>query len=356
MDRRHFLNNMAGGVMGAAAATTLACGASPLRRTGVRRHGAADVPHSAVALVRGTDRRTLIRDAVDTFDDDLRDAVGDRRILVKINCNRPAELITRSHPDSVRGILDIVTRWHDRTITVGESISGSTADETYRFYGYDKLVSEYDIRLVDLNDESMIPSWIYDKDLAPTRIRVLEPFIDPDVFVISVTPMKTHDSVVVTLTIKNVVMGSPAKIPRLNINDKSRMHAGNSPKLINLNIFNLSQDVRPDFSVIDGLVGAEGDGPNRCDPVDHKIAVAGLDAVAVDLIGADLMGVPEGEAAYLDWAALAGLGQGDRDRIDIVGPNPGSLVMPYRMHKNIEWQRQWRREMDWDLMHGKKGT
>jgi uncharacterized protein (DUF362 family) len=63
----------------------------------------------------------------------------------------------------------------------------------------------------------------------------------------------------------------------------------------------------------------EGDGPSRGTPVDSRIALASVDPVAADTLGARLMGFDAKKILYLSAMAEAGMGQGDLDRIKLLG-------------------------------------
>ena len=105
----------------------------------------------------------------------------------------------------------------------------------------------------------------------------------------------------------------------------------------------VNQQSRPDFTVIDGVEGMEGDGPIAGTPVDHKIAMAGFDNIAVDSMCARLMGVPMEDVGYLNYSAAAGMGIVDRDRIEIIGSQvPENHIIKYKMNRNIETQLQWK--------------
>jgi uncharacterized protein (DUF362 family) len=319
---------------------------------------------SPVCLVKGTDRKKMIYDSMKPFESHLKEKIGTKQVLIKINCNRPGDQLIKTHPDAVRGVLEMVSSMTSRQILIGESTSGEeSTEETYSHFDYYRLEKEYNAKMVELNDWPITFASILDRDLFPEEIGILNPFLDPDFYIISVAPVKTHNTVVVTLSLKNIVMGAPKKRPKEGINYKSHMHGaghqagkstGETPKLINVNIFLLAHKVRPDFAVLDGFVGAEGDGPNNCDPVDHKVALSGPDFLAVDLIGSELMGVKLEKIGYLQWCGKAGLGQGDLKKIEIIGPDPKSLVIPYKLHTNINWQFEWDKPIDWGMVHPKK--
>jgi len=112
---------------------------------------------------------------------------------------------------------------------------------------------------------------------------------------------------------------------------------------LHFNMFVVARHVRPDFTVIDGLEGMEGNGPINGVPVKHGIALAGPDVIAVDRIGAELMGVDIANMGYLHFCAGDGLGNMDRSKIRIIGSgDPAKHVVRYKMHENIEWQLKWR--------------
>jgi len=349
--RRNFLKRGLLGAGGLALASTIipGCASRLVSKDDVR--GAVAVKNdSRVSFVRGSDRRDMIIKALEPFEREIAEGIKDKQVVIKINCVVDSNPLIATHPDAVRGILDFLGPHYDRKIIIGESTASEKGTRlTFEQYGFLPLEKEYNVRLVELNDESTTYHWILDKDLYPQRIRVINTFLDPDNYIISVTRLKTHNCVVATMTLKNVVMGSPLKIPAKNINDKYKMHATDerhrTPKLLNMNLFLMAHRVQPDFGVIDGFEGVEGNGPTQGEPVDHRVALAGADFLAVDRIGSELMGIPWENIGYLQYCAEAGLGQGDRSKIKIIGPNPRDHVIKYKLHENINWQLTWKDDL-----------
>ncbi len=349
--RRDFLGRSLKGAAGVAALPSILGGCAAGRVGRSRFDGTPEAVDSArVSLVTGSDRRDLIVDALKPHEDRIKRDIEGKQVVIKINCVVDSNPLIATHPDAVRGILDFLAPHYDRGIIIGESTASAHGTRlTFEQYGFLPLEKEYNVRLVELNDEPTTWQWILDPDMYPTRIRVINTFLDPDNYVISVTRLKTHNCVVATLSLKNVVMGAPLKIPADRINDKSRMHATSSnhrsPKLLNANLFLMAHRVRPDFAVLDGFEGVEGNGPTKGEPVDHKVALAGPDFLAVDRIGSELMGIPWENIGYLQYCATGGLGQGDRSRIHIIGLDPKEYVIPYRLHENIDWQMTWKDDL-----------
>lgn len=327
------------------------CSSNLKRSPGLRKTTSVHLSESRVSLARGNDRRDIIYEALKPFENELKEGIKDKQVVIKLNCvGQEGNSLMVTHPDAVRGVLDFLKPLTERKIIVAESaVQNPGAPRWDEVYGYKALEKEYNTEIVELNNEPTTYHWILDKDLYPAPIRIINTFLDPNNFIISVTRLKTHNCVVATLTLKNMVMGAPLKIPGLKINDKAKMHATgkghNSPKLINFNILLMAHRVRPDFAVLDGFEGVEGNGPANGTPVDHRVALAGPDFLSVDRLGSELMGIPWEDIGYLNYCQTAGLGQADRSKIKIIGQNPGDYVIKYKLHENIDWQYTWKDDM-----------
>ena len=353
MERREFIRHMVKGTAGVSLAGlgAIGCGAGMNTSPVVRGESIGDPGNAQVSLVPGNDRREIVRESLRPFTDQIARDIQGKQVLIKLNCVRRSREIIGTHPDSLFGVLDFLKPIYDRPVFVGEATADNEVDArgVYDHFGYTAAERNFNVRFVELNDNPTTREWILDPDMYPLPIEVLRPFTDPDVYLISLTKLKTHNVVIATLTLKNVVMGAPIKILSKRINEKSKMHANdstnNSPKMLNFNLFRLAHRVRPDLCVIDGFEGLQGNGPNEGDAVPSKVALAGFDTVAVDRIGVELMGIPWENIGYLQYCATGGLGQGDRDRIRIIGPNPSSYVKQYRLHDEVEWMYRWKDEL-----------
>lgn len=119
------------------------------------------------------------------------------------------------------------------------------------------------------------------------------------------------------------------------------MHSGGSRSL-HYNMFIMTPYVKADFNIIDGLEGMEGNGPINGTKVDHRIAMASFDPIAMDSMAARLMGIPLEQVGYLNYLAAAGVGNIDRDKIDIIGSqDPDKSIIAYKMGPNIKTQLEW---------------
>ncbi len=295
---------------------------------------------SKVSFTAGKDRREMVNQVMTPFKDMIAEGVKGKQILIKPNFVSTNSPLCATHVDAVRGILDFLKPIHSGKIVIGESPAGGSSMPGFQNYGYMPLQSEYGVEFADLNSHSTQTLFILDKDLRPQPVQIISDFLDSNTYVISVARMKTHNTVVATMGLKNIIMGCPLNTGRPS-SSKVLMH-GASPRWLHYNMFMIANRVRPNFTVIENLEGMEGDGPISGTPVEHGVALAGPDVMAVDSICAQLMDIPLENIGYLNYCASAGLGIVDRAKIDIIGDKkPQEYVKKYKLGNNIETQLKW---------------
>ena len=312
--------------------------------------GSAQILNSRtrVVLKKGSDRRETVYNAIKPFMKEIEKGIQGKRVFVKPNNVWDNTPLGATNSDALRAILDLLSEVTDQKIVVAESTASPLGTmHTFEEYGYFSLEKEYNIKLYDLNTSTSTKRWIHDKQLMPVSIEVIDEFLAPDIYWISVAIPKTHDSAIGTLGFKNMIMGSPLNVHKSdkrfvkNQSEKAKMHDGGFLGF-NWNMFQLAQDVKPDFVVIDGHEGMEGRGPVRGTKVEHGIALAGSDVVAVDRIALELMGIAYEDVGYLQWCSNAGYGQGNRDLIEVIGENVSDLIIKYKPHPNFEKELEWK--------------
>jgi uncharacterized protein (DUF362 family) len=301
-----------------------------------------------VNLTTGSDRRETVYNAIKPFKTHIENGIKGKRVFVKVNNVMDGVPLCATNPDAIRAVLDLLKEVTDRQIVVAEStVSPKGTMYTFEEYGYLPLAKEYNIRFYDLNTSTSSTQWIHDKNLMPASIEIIDDFLMPDIYWISLAIPKTHDSAIATAGYKNMIMASPINVaktdPRFvrNQYEKGKMHAGGSLGF-NWNMFEIARHVHPDFVVIDGHEGMEGAGPVQGTPVEHNIALAGPDVVAVDRTTLEIMGIAYEDVGYLQWCAHAGIGQGNRDFIDYIGKNPADHVISYKSHPNLQRELEWK--------------
>ena len=317
----------------------------------------AAAARSKVSFTTGTNRREMVKQILAPFKDEIQKSIQGKQIIIKPNFVGTTNPLCATHVDAVRGVLDFLKPMYSGKIIIGESSATPNTMPGFQNYGYTDLEKEYNVSLQDFNTHSGKPFWILDRNLNPVAIQVISEFLDPKNYFISVTRLKTHNIVIATMGLKNMAMGCPLNAGSTGggrgNSSKVVMH-GPTSRWLHYNLYQVAQKVRPQLSVIESVQGMEGSGPINGTPVDHKVALAGTDFLAVDSIGAQLMDVPLENLGYLNYCANAGMGIIDRDKIDIIGDaKPADHVIKYQLAGNIDQQLEWKQPLQ--LQGGQQG-
>jgi uncharacterized protein (DUF362 family) len=361
MNRRHLLKTIGLGAIGYGVA---GCSTGTEKNTaqlytghGKRATFEKITAPSNVSLIKGNDARDNTFNALKNIEDEIMTSLeGKKRILIKPNFVLVTNPLCATTVDSVRGILDFIRPRFKGPIEIGEAtVSGAKGANVgtegtfagFRDYGYLPLEKEYGVTLTDLNMGSHVVRYIFnDNGNRPVPIRLISKFLDRDQYLISAARMKTHNCVLVTLSLKNILMGAPKNDYKTQ-NDKFLMHSADPLNLSNsfsslkkdmtlhYNLFSVAQEIFPDLGVIDGFVSMEGNGPTDGTPIDTRIALASVDPLAMDCLGTKIMGFDPTQVLYLSSMNEAGMGQGDLDKINVLGANLNDCLYKFKPNEGM---------------------
>jgi uncharacterized protein (DUF362 family) len=314
-----------------------------------------------VSVSTGEDRADLVFRALQPFSRQIKKAIGKRRVVIKPNNVLIYVPLACTHVDTLEGILEFLKSIDkiNNVIIAESSASGSTL-EGFDNYGYYKLLSKYPVKLADLDSEPYENMFVVDeKDFKPRLIRVSSAILDPDSYIVSAARMKTHSVVGATLSLKNIVFGSPIKDPGFTLYNEDirfsekakeskpdsvsykRLIHGSGYHAVNYNMASLAQKLHPDLAIIDGHTGMEHNGPTLGTPVDHRVCVVSQDWLAADRVGVELMGIDFSNIGYLNHCSNMGLGNADLSKIEIIGESLADHIKQYRLPDNFEKQLVW---------------
>jgi uncharacterized protein (DUF362 family) len=302
---------------------------------------------STVSFTTGTERRQMLFEVMKPFQNEIKAGLKKKQLIIKPNMVVTNIPLCAAHIDALRAVLEFVKPMYKGQIIIAESSSSVNSSDGFKNYGYLDLAKEFNLKFIDINQSSTgTPVYIIDRNLHLDKIQASDILTSPDNYVISLSRLKTHNSVVMTGAIKNLAMAAPLNPGAVNgakpISYKRNMHSGGS-RFLHYNMFLITPYVKPDFSVIDGLEGMEGNGPINGTPVQHKIAMASFDPVAIDSMAARLMDIPLENVGYLNYLASAGIGNVERNKIDIIGgKDPDKSVITYKLPTNIKTQLEWK--------------
>jgi uncharacterized protein (DUF362 family) len=299
-------------------------------------------------VIHGEDRRKNVHDALVAIEDQIRPALKRKKyVIIKPNNVSTVNPLASTNADALRGILEFLEPRFNGPVVIAESSAGNTM-QAYENFGYSQMVAEHrsqKVSLVDLNLEAkyeVIP--LLSPDLHVQPVRLAARLLDPDAFVICSAILKTHNTVVATLSIKNMTLGAPLRsvpgeTPRWN--DKRKYHGG--VRQTHYNMMLTAQKMQPFWgaTVIDGFEGMEGNGPTSGTPVASRVAIASTDFVAADRVGLEAMSIDAKWVGYLQYCRQVGLGQYDLSKIDVLGADLAAVRKPYQMHRDIDRELEW---------------
>ena len=303
--------------------------------------------NSSVAFTTGTDRQQMMYEIVKPFEAEIRKGLQGKQLIIKPNMVVTNVELCATHVEAIRSLLEYLKPIYSGQIIIAESSAVVNSAEGFGNYGYTDLAKDYNVKFVDLNTTAGKPYFILNKDLHLEQIQIADAFFDPSNYFISISRMKTHDTVVMTGGVKNTVLGAPLNLPaqgnKPRINYKRSMHSA-APRWLHFNMYMVAQSILPDFTIIDAVEGMEGNGPVNGTPVDHRVALAGFDTVAVDSMCCKLMDIPLDHVGYLNYCSAAGIGNTDYKKIDIIGSaDPNKHIKPYKLNANAEdYQLKWK--------------
>jgi len=308
-----------------------------------------------VGLIKGDNRRKIIFDSLVAIDDQIQPILKTRKyVLIKPNGSDPSRQLISTQADTVHGILDYLAPRFKGPVVVAECC-GTTAKQTTSQFGWDKIFAEhkpFDIKFEVPNEDSNRYEVLLgiDYDMHPVPIRMGARFVDPAAFVISAGVLKTHNMVVATMSIKNMVLGAAMTPPpgvkaTWGDSDKRKFHV--AIRAGNYNMFLGAQMMKRNWGVglIDGFEGMEGNGPVSGTPVPHRIAIASTDFLAADRVGLECMGIDAGWPGYLNYSYQGGVGQYDLAKIDVMGAKIADVKRKYRLHADVDRMLEWRGPM-----------
>ena len=255
-----------------------------------------------VAIVKGRNPQGMTVEALEMAD--AQDALSEKRpVLIKpnyINARHPSTGIT-TDSRVIEGVVGFLRRHDVEGIVIGEGSGHSDTFTAFRNAGVDALAERWGVKLVDLNKDEFIevkpPT-----PLALKRVKIAKTALES--VIISVPKLKLHRMTGVTLSIKNM-LGT--------MTPKGSMHRN-----LSKNIADLASIAKPNIAVIDGIIAGEGHETSG-NPIEMNLVIAGRDPIAVDTVGAAVMGVSPETVKHLRYAEQKGLGTCNLNQIEVVG-------------------------------------
>ncbi len=225
------------------------------------------------------------------------------RVLLKPNLlygKQPEKAVT-THPSVIRGIIQLVKE-AGGIPSLGDSPGIGNVIGVAEKAGIKRIAEEMGCPILEFNRPVLPPER---KGRTFRNIEIDQAIVEADV-IINLPKWKTHAQMLLTLGVKNLFGCIPG--PR-----KAMWHlkAGDDHKLFAQMLVDISQMVQPSLSILDGIVGMEGNGPNSGDPIPLGLLLASPSPLSLDQVVCDLLGISRKALLTNRVAIEQGLGRDD---------------------------------------------
>jgi len=240
-----------------------------------------------------------------------------QHVLLKPNLlyGRAPEKAVTTHPSIIKGMIQIV-REAGGIPFIGDSPAiGSLA----------RAAEKAGIKRVA--DENKCPLLEFNKPVFPTKggerifkqLEIDRRILEADV-VINLPKWKTHGQMLLTLGVKNLFGCIPGSRKAL-----WHLKAGKDRKVFARILIDLYQIIQPSLTILDGIVGMDGNGPGSGDPIEMGLILASKDALSLDQVVCDLLGISRKSLLTNRVAFEQGIG---KEEMDIVGKRLEEIRIP----------------------------
>jgi len=264
-----------------------------------------------VALVKSGDARQGVAQATEKLGGVDRLARRFAAVLIKPNLCGGVAGEPGSHTSAavLEPVLELFSTC-GRPLYIGEADgSFNDADHMFRALGIHDLARRFGARVVNLSRGPYV-----DVDVPqPNSIRVLRvAALLRESLIVSVPVLKTHPWTGITISMKN--MYGAVYEP-----EKARFHNG-----LDKNIVDINKVIGAHLSIVDATVAVVQGGFKQalwvgCPPTRLDLILAGLNPVAVDAVGARVLGRDPRSIGYIELAGRQGLGTCAVRELEVVG-------------------------------------
>lgn len=253
-------------------------------------------------------------------------AQAGERIVLKVNLLQPAkvEKAVTTHPTVVSAVARLVKDAGAIPIIADSPGSGypyteRSLDKFYRICGMYGVAEEEGIAL-NLDTGYEIVS--YPEGELIKRFEVITPVLESDA-VFNLCKLKTHAFMHLTGAVKNifgVVPGLKKPGYHVKLREKSYFAAM---------LLDLAEYVSPRLSIMDAVMGLEGEGPgSRGKPRHVGLLIAAKSPLALDVVASDLIGLKREQNPVSIEAKKRGLYPNRLEDVEIIGADISELRIP----------------------------
>ncbi len=255
---------------------------------------------------------------------------GDR-VLIKPNLLKacqPSGAIT-THPEILRAAIRLVKE-AGGTALVGDSPGFGELRKVCEGSGIMEVVQQEGAALADMEEAVLLKNRGQFQ-----RFEIARAVHEADL-VVNLPKLKTHGMMTLTGAVKNLFGCIPGR-------RKVQWHfnTGVNRDAFARMLVELSALIKPRLTIMDAVVGMEGNGPGSGDPRPVGVVLAGRDPVALDVVSGTMVGADPSLLYVVRAATAAGIGETRLDSISILGAALASvMVRGFRLppQEHLEWR------------------
>jgi uncharacterized protein (DUF362 family)/Pyruvate/2-oxoacid:ferredoxin oxidoreductase delta subunit len=233
-----------------------------------------------------------------------------QKVLLKPNLlagKTPDKAVT-THPEIVRAVILLAQRAGGE-VSVGDSPGIGSPASVARRSGILQVIEETGARFAPFEESVTIRP----RGGTFHELEVAREVLGAEV-IINLPKLKTHQMMGLTCAVKNMfgaVVG--LRKPRLHL------QAGTDKAFFALMLLELCEQLNPALSIVDAVIGMEGDGPGSGDPVRIGALLAGSHPQAVDTVAAELVGLSPQQSWTQRQALASGRPFARLSQLELVG-------------------------------------
>ena len=235
---------------------------------------------------------------------------------------RAPENASTTHPTVVRAVCEAVISRGGKAVIAesgGGPLTRAALAHLYEVTGMARAAEESGAALNFDTESQKLP---YPAGKTKKEFLVLNAIRNADL-VIDVAKLKTHGFMKMTAAVKNLF----GVIPGLH---KAMVHKDlpGKPEFASM-ICDLTLAISPALTIIDAVVGMEGEGPSGGTPKKCGLLLGSDDPFAADLASCAIMGIRPEEAPIMREAIGRGLVENDPYKLDIEGETLEKVLSPF---------------------------
>jgi uncharacterized protein (DUF362 family)/NAD-dependent dihydropyrimidine dehydrogenase PreA subunit len=255
------------------------------------------------------------------------------RVLIKPNLlsDKPPDRAVNTHPIIIKAVVDLVIEYggipricdnpaiHSLTKVIQKSGLSEFINQEFFISDFTKYIL------------TQTP-----KDFIFKEFNIAKEILEADL-VINLPKLKTHAHMLLTLSVKNLFGGLPK-------HDRIQWHlkAGINKHFFATMLLELYSIIRPGLTIVDGVVGMEGNGPGSGTPKSIGVIIAGIDCVAIDTVICDILNIIPQNLHVIKAAEERRIGKTSIDKINILGNNLNQIKinnfqLPPPLKEDVAW-------------------